>query len=124
MKRLYSSLWMNNVFFAGMGIIGLFFVAIQYAAQAGWSVGVKRIGLAMGNWIPIAGVLMLIFWFVTHHDIFHWTHASLYQEGTDFDPIINKKAPFFFWPLAGGRSRSSLFSEWCCSLEYGTGSSS
>jgi hypothetical protein len=101
-KRLFSSLWMNNVFFAGMGIIGLFFVAIQYAAQAGWSVGVKRIGIAMGNWIPIAGVLMLILWFVTHHDIFHWTHASLYQEGKDFDPIIDNKAPFFFWPLAGG----------------------
>lgn len=102
LKRLYSSLWMNNVFFAGMGIIGLFFVAIQYAAQAGWSVGVKRIGIAMGNWIPIAGVLMLILWFVTHHDIFHWTHASLYHEGKDFDAIIDKKAPFFFWPLAGG----------------------
>ncbi|WP_276370343.1 quinol:cytochrome C oxidoreductase [Chryseolinea sp. H1M3-3] len=102
-KRLYSSLWMNNVFFAGIGIIGLFFVAIQYAAQAGWSVGVKRIGIAMGNWIPIAGVVMLILWFITHHDIFHWTHDYLYnKDGAEFDPIINKKAPFFFWPLAGG----------------------
>ena len=60
LKRLYSSLWMNNVYFAGLGIIGLFFVAIQYAAQAGWSVGVKRIGMAMGTWIPIAGILMLV----------------------------------------------------------------
>ena len=76
-KRLYSSLWMNNVFFAGMGIIGLFFVAIQYAAQAGWSVGLKRIGIAMGNWIPIAGILMLILMVRHHHDIFHWTHAIL-----------------------------------------------
>ncbi len=79
-KRLFSSLWMNNVFFAGMGIIGLFFVAIQYAAQAGWSVGVKRIGIAMGTWIPIAGILMLILWFATNHDIFHWTHNYLYGE--------------------------------------------
>ena len=103
LKRLYSSLWMNNVFFTGMGIIGLFFVAIQYAAQAGWSVGVKRIGMAMGTWIPFAGIVMLILWVLTHHDIFHWTHNYLYQEGGEqFDPIINKKAPFFFWPLAGG----------------------
>ena len=71
LKRLYSSLWMNNVFFAGIGIIGLFFVAIQYAAQAGWSVGVKRIGIALGNWIPLAGILMLVLWFITKHDIFH-----------------------------------------------------
>src|SRR5688500_3061012 len=38
-KRLFTSLWMNNMFFAGLGIIGLFFVAIHYAAQAGWSAG-------------------------------------------------------------------------------------
>ena len=99
-KRLFSSLWMNNVFFAGMGIIGLFFVAIQYAAQAGWSVGVKRIGIAMGTWIPIAGILMLILWFVTNHDIFHWTHNYLYgekltngQPNPQYDSIINNKAP-------------------------------
>jgi hypothetical protein len=98
LKRIKSSLWMNNVFFTGLGIIGLFFVAIQYAAQAGWSTGILRIPLAMGNWIPIAGILMLVFWFAFHHDIFHWTHASLYDKASsDFDPLINKKAPFFFW---------------------------
>src|SRR5688500_7120253 len=32
-KRLFTTLWMNNVFFTGLGIIGLFFVAIHYAAQ-------------------------------------------------------------------------------------------
>ena len=103
LKRIITTLWMNNVFFAGLGIIGLFFVAIQYAAQAGWSVGVKRVGIAMGTWIPIAGLLMLILWFATNHDIFHWTHSYLYDEkNSQFDKIINEKAPFFFWPLAGG----------------------
>src|SRR5687767_9074445 len=53
-ERLYTSLWMNNVFFTGLGIIGLFFVAIQYAAQAGWSAGILRVPLSMGSWIPIA----------------------------------------------------------------------
>jgi hypothetical protein len=28
-KRIFASLWMNNVFFTGIGIIGLFFIAIQ-----------------------------------------------------------------------------------------------
>ena len=77
LKRLYTTLWMNNVFFAGLGIIGLFFITIQYAAQAGWSVGVKRVALAMGTWLPIAGILMLVLWFVTKQDIFHWTHSGL-----------------------------------------------
>jgi hypothetical protein len=45
---------------------------------------------------------MLILWVITHHDVFHWTHSYLYHEGKDFDPIISKKAPFFFFPLEGG----------------------
>lgn len=102
-KRLFTTLWMNNVFFVGLGIIGLFFVAIQYAASAGWSAGLKRIPLAMGSWILPAGILTLILWFVVKEDIFHWTHHDLYVLGGEhFDPIINGKAPFFYWPLEAG----------------------
>jgi len=103
LKRLYTSLWMNNIYFIGLGLIGLFFVAIQFAAEAGWSAGVIRIPLSMGSWIPIAGILTLVLWFVTKENIFHWAHESVYAEGTEgYDKIIAKKAPFFFWPLAGG----------------------
>ena len=101
-KRLFTTLWMNNVFFTGLGIIGLFFVAIHYASQAGWSAGLIRIPLSMGNWIPIAGVLMIILFFVTGHTVFHWTHDYLYQEGPDYDSLISGKAKFFFWPGDGG----------------------
>lgn len=103
LKRIYTSLWMNNVFFTGFGLIGLFFVAIQYAAQAGWSAGVKRVPLAMGHWIPIAGVLMLVLWFVVKGDVFHWTHADLYARGgADYDEIIDGKGSYFFWPMENG----------------------
>ena len=44
LKRLYVSLWQNNVFFAGLGLIGVVFLAIQYASQAGWSAGFGRPG--------------------------------------------------------------------------------
>lgn len=102
-KRLFTTLWMNNVFFTGLGIIGLFFVAIHYAAQAGWSAGLIRIPLSMGNWIPIAGILMLVLFFVTNHTVFHWTHDYLYEEGgADYDALIDGKASFFFWPGEGG----------------------
>jgi hypothetical protein len=100
LKRVYSTLWMNSVFFAGIGVIGLFFVAIQYAAQAGWSAGLLRVPLAMGNWIPVAAVIMLASWFVVKGDVFHWTHASLYGEGGD--AILTAKSPYFFWPLEAG----------------------
>ncbi|MEP6734923.1 MAG: quinol:cytochrome C oxidoreductase [Chryseolinea sp.] len=100
-KRLYTTLWMNNVYFIGPGLIAIFFIGIHYASQAGWSVGVTRIALAMGTWLPVIGILTLILWFVTKGDIFHWTHADLYAEHGG-DKIIKDKAPFFYWPLAGG----------------------
>jgi len=102
-QRLFANLWINNVYFTGLGIIGLFFVAIQYAAQAGWSVGVKRIGLAMAHWLPIAGILMLVTWYFVSHDLFHWTHHDLYvPTSEDYDEIIDGKGGFFFWPMAKG----------------------
>ena len=101
LKRIYTSLWHNNIFFAGIGIIGLFFVAIQYAAQAGWSAPIKRIPLAMGSWIPFAGILMLALWFVVKGDLFHWTDASLYVKGGEhYDKILDGKKAFFFIPFS------------------------
>jgi hypothetical protein len=98
LKRIYTSLWHNNIFFAGLGIIGLFFVAIQYAAQAGWSAPIKRIPLAIGHWIPIAGILTLIIWFVANGDLFHWTHHDLYDKASpDYDKILDAKSGYFFW---------------------------
>ncbi len=103
LKRIYTSLWHNNVFFAGIGIIGLFFITIQYAAQAGWSAPIKRIPLAIGHWIPFAGILMLVLWFVVKADVFHWTHPDLYVKGgAGYDKIIDDKGAFFFWPLPDG----------------------
>lgn len=102
-QRLFVNLWINNVFFAGIALIGVLFFAIQYAAQAGWSAGIKRIPLAFGAWIPFAGVLMLVVYFIAGHDIFHWTHHDLYlpvEEGGD--EILKGKAAYFFFPLEGG----------------------
>lgn len=101
LKRLFTNLWINNVYFTGLGIIGLFFIAIQYAAQAGWSSGMKRIPLAMAHWLPIAGILMLVSWFLVKGDVFHWTHASLYS-GPEKDDIIIGKSALWYWPLAAG----------------------
>lgn len=60
----------------------------------------------MGSWIPVAGILMLSLFLLdlfTGHHIFHWTHHDLYAEGTpEYDPLISKKAPFFFWPGEAG----------------------
>jgi len=102
LKRIYTSLWMNNIYFVGLGLVGLFFVCIQYAAQAGWSSGLQRVPFAMGRWIPIAGVLTIALWVFTGQELFHWTHDALYDKSSaDYDSILDNKSAYFFWPLTG-----------------------
>ncbi len=104
LHRFYVNLWLNNVYFVGIAIIGVFFVAFNNAAQAGWSAYIKRIPEAFGNWLPYGGVLMLVLFFITnntaphHFHIFHWLDHSLYgellEDGTpnpNYDAIIAGK---------------------------------
>lgn len=101
LKSIYTNLWINSIFFAGLALLGVFFFTIQYAAQAGWSAGIKRIPLAFGAWLPIAFAVILVLFFVAGGDLFHWTHADLYAaEGGD--DIVKGKAAYFYWPLEGG----------------------
>ncbi|MHA7130049.1 quinol:cytochrome C oxidoreductase [Algoriphagus namhaensis] len=102
-ERLYANLWINNVYFAGIAIIGVFFFAIQYAAQAGWSAPIVRVMLSLGNWLPYAAVLMIVTFFVANHDLFHWTHAYLFDKNSpEYDKIIDGKGAFFYWPMEKG----------------------
>lgn len=107
-QRLYANLWINNMYFMGIGIIGLFFFAIQYVARAGWSASIIRVMLAYAHWIPYGAVLIILVFFLANHDLFHWTHESLYVEfledgspNPEYDEIIVGKAGFlnmtFYW---------------------------
>ena len=99
-QRLFANLWINNVYFTGLSIIGVFFVAFNYAAQAGWSAGLKRVPEAFGAWLPIAGVLMLVVFLVGSHSIFHWTHDYLYDEADPrYDAIIDGKRAYLNTPF-------------------------
>lgn len=101
--RVIIDLWINNVYFTGLALIGIFFFAIQYASQAGWSTTVLRIPLSMAHWTPIAGVLMLVTFLAFNHNIFHWTHSDLYEVGgAHFDSIIDGKKSYFFMPGGEG----------------------
>ncbi|MBO6659239.1 MAG: quinol:cytochrome C oxidoreductase [Roseivirga sp.] len=102
-KRFKVDLWINNVYFTGLALIGIFFFALQYAAQAGWSAYIVRIPLAMGQWIVPAGILMLLTWFFVNHDVFHWTHSNLYDPtDSHYDELIAGKSGFFFFGEGGG----------------------
>ncbi len=99
LKRLKANLWINNIYFIGLSIVGVFFFAIQYVAAAGWSVILKRVFLSFGNFIPIAGGLLVLTFLFSYHDIFHWAHTNLYDvNSADYDEILDGKKGMFFYP--------------------------
>ncbi len=94
-KRLWANLWLNSVFFAGIAVVGMFFVSLQYLAKAGWSSVIKRIPEAFPAFLPFVGVLMLIIFLVAGHDLFHWTNPNLYDKTSpEYDKIIAGKHGF------------------------------
>ncbi len=100
LDRFFVNIWINNIYFLGLALTGVFFVAIQYAAKAGWSATIKRVPESFGYWLPIAFVITIVMFFVGGHTIFHWTHTDLYDTASShFDAIINGKSAFFYWPL-------------------------
>lgn len=99
-KRIFANLWINNMFFTGIAITGVFFFAIQYVAKAGWSVGFLRIMNSFGRFLPIAFIMTIAVFLVAKYDLFHWTHDYLYDKSNPatYDAIIDGKKPYFFVP--------------------------
>lgn len=101
MQRLFAVIWHNGVFFTGISVIGVFFVAFNYVALAGWGTMIKRIPETFGNFLPFTGLILLVTFIIGGHDIFHWTHSELSDPNSPhFDKIIAGKtsylnAPFF-----------------------------
>lgn len=98
LHRIWVNLWINNVYFLGIALTGVLFLALQYASQAGWSAYLNRIPEAFGEWLYVAfGLTLVIFGlsnFVgpNHFHIFHWLDNSLYIEGGEnYDAIIAAK---------------------------------
>jgi hypothetical protein len=102
-KRFKVDFWINNVYFIGLALIGMFFFTLQYASQAGWSAAILRVPLSMAHWLPIAGILLLLSFILFGSDIFHWTADYLYDHNDPgYDHLIDGKKGFFFGPGASG----------------------
>lgn len=100
MERLSSNLWINNVYFIEISVIGVFFVSLQYVTKSGWSAGIKRIPEAFGYWLPYGFTLMLCVFLLGSSHIFHWTHGYLYDPSHDlYDQIIVGKEPYLNYPF-------------------------
>lgn len=102
--RAWASLLHNAFYFTAIALCGLFFVAIQYVAQAGWAIGFIRVPQAMAGFLKYGcGALLLIFLlntYIGHHSLYHWTDTELYNpESPEYDEIMAGKAGFLNIPF-------------------------
>ncbi|MGD1845084.1 MAG: quinol:cytochrome C oxidoreductase, partial [Salibacteraceae bacterium] len=121
-QRVWANMLINGFFYFGIAIAAVFFMAVQYAAHAGWSVVFKRLFEAVGSYLPIGAIMLFVVFlagtFDLHH-LYHWMDSSVYEmylytdgmtgeefrEGAVMNPsydtiIVGKKAYLnkpFFW---------------------------
>ncbi len=98
--RTWASLLQSNFFLLAIALCGLFFYTFQFAAEAGWAAGILRVPLAMAQFLPHACVALLLIFIFGHHDLYHWTHAELYDKNSPhFDEILYGKKAFLNIPF-------------------------
>ena len=82
-QRFWANLLINGYFYFAIALGALFFYALQYAAEVGWSAYIKRFFEAMFSYIPIGlGVILVVLLagqFHMHH-LYHWMDSTLYHE--------------------------------------------
>ncbi|MHC1707000.1 MAG: hypothetical protein AB9842_05700 [Bacteroidales bacterium] len=93
-QQTWANILLNNYYFLALSIGAGFFLALQYISQSGWSAMFKRVPEAMGFFIPIAGIIMLLMYFGMP-SLYHWAHAG----AADHDALIQHKQPFLNIPF-------------------------
>ncbi len=102
-NRPWAAFLVNSIFFLGIGIGTLFFLAIQYAAQVGWSAGLIRVFEAVSMYvgIPLLGILFLAVTGGMHmHHLWHWMAEGIMDPASaNYDPIIAGKESYLNVPF-------------------------
>ncbi len=105
-EQTWANIMHNNFYFLAIALGGLFFYAVQYAAEVGWSVYVIRIPLAMSQFLWVSGIIMLIIFLAAGHHIWHWTHHELFVEtlpdgkpNPEYDEILAGKSAYLNVPF-------------------------
>ena len=104
--RIVANVWLNAVYFTGIAVIGAFFVAYNYLAQAGWSVVIKRVPEAFPQFIAFTGVIIIAMFLIpaTRHELYHWTQEGIMTPGSEnYDAIIAGKSWYLNFPFFLGR---------------------
>ncbi len=93
-ERAWPALLLGSFALVCLGLGGLFFVALQYASGAVWSIALRRVGEAMTAALP-AGLIGILFVLVAHPSIYPWYGHTLPSEGWAGFKLVWLSYPFF-----------------------------
>jgi hypothetical protein len=93
-KQFFFSWLVSFLFFLSLALGALFFVLIQYAAQGGWGIVLRRIGETVFATLPVMAVLFLPV-LLGLHDLYEWSHPGI----TEQDALLHWKAPYLNVPF-------------------------
>ena len=120
-ERTFLNLLLMSYYFTCICAAGLFFLAVQFVAQAGWATGLLRIPQAFARVLPIASIILIIIsaaGLFTHNLYHHWTAEGLTDPNSpNYDFLIANKAaylniPFFLTRLVVFLGSYSIFAIW------------
>ncbi len=100
-ERLWANLLLDNFYFLGISLFSIFFIALQYAAQSGWWVSVKRVAEAMSTFLIIPGIIMVFIFLVGGHHLYHhWLEEGVTDPASaNYDKVIAGKSAYLNMPF-------------------------
>jgi hypothetical protein len=105
-KQFFFSWLVSFLFFLSLSLGGLFFVLIQYAAQGGWGIVLRRIGEATFAALPAMAALFLPL-LLGLADLYSWAVPG----AAEHDALLQWKAPYLNVPFFVARA-AIYFASW------------
>ena len=93
-KQFFFSWLVSFLFFLSLALGALFFVLIQYAAQGGWGIVLRRIGETTFAMLPVMAALFLPLLFGLR-DLYSWSVPG----AAEHDALLRWKAPYLNVPF-------------------------
>jgi len=93
-KQFFFSYLVSFLFCLSLALGALFFVLIQYAAQGGWGIVLRRIGETTFVTLPVMAVLFVPVLLGMHY-LYEWSHAGAAEQ----DALLRWKSPFLNVPF-------------------------
>ena len=94
----WPALLFNTYFYLGISVFAVFFVAMQYVSEAGWSIVIKRVPEAIMGALPAFSAIMLLIMVASimhFNHIYHWLHEGIMTVGhEEYDYIIAGKEAY------------------------------